>query len=379
MLIELTEAGAQDDAGYHRPRGASLQLLEQAGNLMADAFGSTSLMPRARFQEALASADIRNATFELLDRATLARYQALPAVWQGYARRELVRDFKVKNLVDLATNQDALPKVPELSEYPERGLSKSGYTLSVSKRGARFAFSWESFVNDELDELANLPEALSVAARETESREAAALLTDGDGPNAAIFHSTAVNGTSSNLLSGNPPLTSTNLQAAVAAVTARRPADGRPIAASELVLVVPPALEVQARLILSATEIRTQEGTGNNSRILTSTNPLSGMVSRVVVDPWLPVLDSGANAATTWYLVPSPASRRPALALGFLRGHEEPQVRVKAGQGNLVGGGAVAPTDGSFEIDDIQYRVRHVLGSAFMDLLGTAASNGSGS
>lgn len=379
MQIELTESGAQNDSGYIRPRGADGTLLLEAENLMQAAWHGTSISARARLQEAMAVSDFRNAAFEIIDRETLERYQGLPAVWSSYARQILVRDFKPKAIVDLVAGMGALPNVPELTEYPERKTSKSGYSIQVSKKGARFAFSWESWINDELDELESLPEALAIAARETESRTVASLLTDGDGPNAAFFNATAIQGSVSNLMAGNPALTSTSLQDALIQITTRKDVDGRPIAFPAMRLVVPPGLDIQARAIVNATQIEFQEGAdGDGQRRLMGANWLRNVVE-IVVDPWLTVLDTSANASSTWYLVPAPNVGRPAFALGKLRGHEEPQVRVKAASGNAVGGGATDPSDGSFEIDDIQYRVRHVLGSSYIDPIGTLVSTGAGS
>lgn len=379
MQITLSEAGGQDDAGFRRPRGTAGALLLEASRLMDAAFHGNTMRARADLQEAMATPDFRNAAFEVLDRETLERYQALPAVWQGYARRFLVKDFKPKKLVDLLGGLAGLSEVDELNPYPERAVSKALYELSVKKYGARFAFSWESWINDELDELESLPEALSIAARETEARQAASLLTDGNGPNGVFFNSTAIQGSISNLMTGNPALTSTTLQTAITTITSRRDPQGRPVAFPKLTLVVPPALEVQARAILNATEIEFQEGAdGAGMKRIRGANWMRGVVE-LVVDPWLTVIDVGAAAATTWYVVPSPSSGRPALGLGFLRGHEEPQVRVKGHAGQTVGGGDLPPGDGGFEIDDIQYRVRHVLGQGYVDPIGTLVSTGAGS
>lgn len=389
MQITLTEAAGRDDAGFVRPRGASPALMVEADRLMQAAWHGSSLRARADLQEAMAAGDFRNAAFEVIDREMLQRYQALPATWTGYARRVLVRDFKKKRMVDLLGGMAGYDPVPEFEEYPERKTSKAGYTIQVTKRGARFAFSWEAFVNDELDELDSLPEALAIAGRETEAREAAGLLTDGNGPNGAYFSATAWNrtydpetdtfsGGSSNLMTGNPALTSTSLQDAITQVTSRKDLDGRPIAFPRLALVVPPALQVQAQAILNATEIEFQEGSGSGQRRVRGSNWLRGVVD-LVVEPWLTVLDQGTHAASTWYVVPAPSAGRPALGVGFLRGHEEPQVRVKADQGRAVGGGDLPPEDGGFEIDDIQYRGRHVLGASAFDMIGTIVSTGAGS
>ena len=87
--------------------------------------------------------------------------------------------------------------------------------------------------------------------------------------------------------------------------------------------------------------------------------------------------NTGAKAATTWYVLPKPNSGRPAVWAAFLRGHETPDLRVKVSGGNRIGGGEVSPLEGSFEADDIQYRGRHVLGHQTGDPTFTYVSNGS--
>ena len=50
---------------------------------------------------------------------------------------------------------------------------------------------------------------------------------------------------------------------------------------------------------------------------------------------------------------------------------------MKADTGTRVGGGAIAAQDGSFDIDDIQYRGRHIVGNQTADPLFTYVSLGS--
>lgn len=378
-------AGADDTPGNWAPRRTSNgQDLLEAARLMQRAFGGNR-RAMLDLQEALTTSDFRNTVFEVLDREMLSRYQDIPPVWQQYARRTTVRDFKAKKFYDLMGGKAALDRVPEVTEYPAREVSRGIYELTVGKYGGRFAISWEAMINDELEELRDLPGALAAAARDTESRTAASLLTDGNGPNTGLFSATAYgrtydestntwSGGSSNLLAGNPALSVNAVTAALAAVGQRRDPDGRPIVVQSYVLVVPPALEVTARKILDATEIRETSG----GQEVVQRNWLAGRI-KLVVDPWLPVIDLGANAATTWYLLPDPNSSRPAVVLAFLRGHETPDLRVKADTGQRVGGGAIPATEGSFDIDDIQYRVRHVVGGTSLDAIATAYSNGSGS
>lgn len=378
------------DGGAFRRRRLNEAALRDAAVLMGQAFRGNR---RASLQlvEAMSSDDFRAAAFEILDREMLQRYQDLPQTWSAYARRTTVRDFKPKRLVDLMGGRAALDPVPELTEYPERKVNKALYYLSVAKYGGRFQISWESIVNDELGEIQNMPQDLAVAAHDTESRLAAALLTDGNGPNSAYFSATAWgrdydqetdtwSGGSSNLITtaagfsaDNPALTVDSLTDALSVIGSRRDPEGRPIVVQAYVLVVPPALEVAAHNIVNATEIRTTVG---GQQVIVG-NWLAGKV-RVVVDPWLPVLDTSANVNTTWYLLPDPQASRPALYLAFLRGHEAPDLRVKADAGNSIGGGALPAEEGSFDVDDIQYRVRHVVGGTGTDMIASAVSNGSG-
>lgn len=358
--------------------------LLEAAQLMGRAFAGNRLAT-VQFQEALSSDDFRAAAFEILDREMMERYSDLPQTWSAYARRTTVRDFKPKRLVDLMGGRAALDPVPELTEYPERGVNKALYYLSVAKFGGRFQISWESIVNDDLGEIQQMPGDLATAARDTESRAAAGMLTAGNGPNPAYFSATAWgrtydvasdswSGGSSNLITGNPALTVDSLSAALTDIGSRKDPEGRPIYIPSQVLVVPPSLEVAANQIVNAVQIRQTDA--NGQQVLMG-NWLANKV-KVVVEPWLPVLDKGANAATTWYLVPDPAASRPALYLAFLRGHEVPDLRVKAEAGNSLGGGQLAAEDGSFDVDDIQYRVRHVVGGTGTDMIASAVSNGSG-
>jgi hypothetical protein len=135
--------------------------------------------------------------------------------------------------------------------------------------------------------------------------------------------------------------------------------------------MVPPALEVTANNIVNAVLIRNK----TTSQDVEVGNWLSGKLS-VVVNPWLSVIDVSANAATTWYLLPAPSIARPAVTMGFLRGFEVPDLRVKADTGQRVGGGNVPAEEGSFDTDDIQYRLRHVTGGTTLDPIAAWASNG---
>jgi len=340
------------------------QKLKEAAELVGKAMKGN---PYAvlKLKEAFSTSDFPFLFGDILSRELLPQYQEAPSVWAEFARRTVVRDFRPHNLIDLLGGQDVLSLVPELTEYPARDLGEAEYSLTVAKHGARFAISWESQINDDLGGLQGLPGRLAVAARRTEDRLATTALTDGDGPNDAFF----------NVGNGNAPtelpLTIDNLSTAIEAITSRVDEDGAPIWIDGFVLVVPPSLEVAARNILGATEIRITQGTN----VMITNNWLASRIT-LSVNPWLTVVDQGEDAGTTWYVLPNPNAPRPAVALGFLRGNETPDLRLRSSDSERPGGGAVPAEEGGFDNDDVQYRVRHVLGMTTVDPIATYASFG---
>lgn len=376
-LLQGDAAVAEGAALGARRRQYSPQRLARMDEALRIFEGACSgnLRGLAAFQEAMSTSDFQYVFGDTLDRELMAQYDQLPSVWPEFARRATVRDFRPKKWVDLIGGRGLLEKVPELDEYPQRKPSDGVYTLQVGKFGGRFSLSWEDIINDDLGALQDLPNRLAQGARDTEDYTATTMLAGATGPNAAFFSATAINGTTSNLLAGNPALTTQALSDAITAVTSRLDPDGRPISISGFVLVVPPALEVAAYQIVNATSIILNPDSA--AMRVNVGNWLQGKV-KIVVDHWLPVVDVSANANKTWYLLPAPSTARPALVMGFLRGHETPDLRVKADGGNRLGGGAVGPEDGSFDNDDIAYRIRHVLGSTTVDPIAATVSNGSG-
>lgn len=338
-------------------------------------------------QEAFSTSDFPILFGDILSRELLPEYQAIAPVWTQFVRRTVVRDFRSHKLVDLIGGQGLLEEVGELDEYPAGRLDEAMYEFKVRKFGKRFALSWESLINDDLGGLQNLPNRLAVGARRSEDYLAAALFVSATGPNPTFFSDTIQadpnqpnyhpydnlwTGDSVVGETGGRPLTTDSLALALEEIQTRRDSDNAPILIDGFILMVPPSLELTAQKILNTTEIRVTDEAGN---VLIMGNYLRGKVTPVV-NPWLPVIDVSANSATTWYVLPVPSSPRPAGVLGFLRGHEVPDLRVKSSDSQRVGGGEVPASEGSFENDDIQYRVRAVNGGSGIDIAATLASTG---
>lgn len=342
--------------------------IKEAADLWKRVFDG-DLRAAVQVREALSTSDLFvSATGDVLDRELLAQYSAITPEWQGFAARTLVRNFKPKKLVDILGGRSGLDRVPELTAYPGAEYDTREFSIQVAKFGRQFGFSWEAMVNDDLDELMQIPGAFSQAAAITESRVALEQIADPTtgAPNTAFFKDyTGETPAGPNTTPVVGVLNQANLQTAIETIRQRKDHEGNLVPAGPLILVVGPAQEFNAKAILNATEIRDTSG----SRTTVRPNDLAGSVELVVLNS-LPGL--------AWFVLPKPnTGGRIAVAVAFLRGFEIPDIRRKSNAGERVGGGAVDPADGDFDDDSIRYRVRHVTGGASVDPMHTYAGTGS--
>lgn len=332
-------------------------------------------VPMHRFQEAMTTSDFQYLFADIIDRQMLAEYTSRPVMWDAFAKRGRVRDFRTVKRFTLDGGQAVLEEVKQASEYPAAALTDGKYEYSVKKYGKRLPFTWEDFINDDLDALAKLPERLAQAARFSEEKFVTDLFAGATGPDSTFFSSG-----NANVVTSNPALSVAGITTAFNVLAAQKDTDGNPIYVSGVTLVVPPALEIPALNIVNATEILAADGggDGNSKNQLRVSNWMRNRV-QVVVDPWLPIISSSSNGNTSWYLFADPNVGRPAMEIGFLNGHETPELFVKSPNAIRVGGGNVDPMDGDFDTDAVDHKLRHVFGGTLMDPKSAVASNGSGS
>ncbi|MBP2704406.1 hypothetical protein JOL79_11335 [Microbispora sp. RL4-1S] len=363
------------DARYQRSLSEALRLYERVL--------TGSRRAALDFQEAMTRSDFQFLFGDVLDRQLLGSYNTMPVNWSITARRGRVRDFRTVKRFTLDGGKGVLAPVGELEPYTARAVVDGAYEYAIGKHGAEIPISWETVVNDDLDALSELPGALGLAARRTEERFATALYVTSSGPNSTFFsnaNKNLINATVGGAdVPTNPALTISGLQYAMQIMGQQVDSDGGPIYVQSVVLEVPPALEVAANNIINSTEIVSAtgggDGTGNDQ--LRVQNWMRNRVT-VRVNPWLPIIDT-TTGNSAWYLFASPSSGRPPMEVGFLIGHETPELWMKSPDAVRVGGGAVNPEEGDFEHDGIRYRVRHVLGGTLMDPKMAVASTGAGS
>lgn len=302
---------------------------------------------RLQANEAMSTSDFPLLFGDFLNRSLAQRYALATPIWQQFAARQVVRDFRPAKILDFFGAGGVLDLVPQLSPYPERAFSESEFTTTLAKYGDRLAWAWENQINDDLNAFQRAPKALAYGATATEDYVATSVLCGAAGPAAGLFPAP-----------DNKPLTTDNLEAAYQSISDVVDVDGNPIDIGTPVLVVPRSLQLTAQNIVRTTEIRTTASTKLN---IVAGNGLSETPS-IVVNRWLTAINKDAKAKATWYLVPDPNGPRPAVYNTFLQGYESPDLRVKADAGMHLGGGQIDPAEGSFERDDVQYRIRHLVG-----------------
>jgi len=364
---------------------SSPKAVAEAIDFMADILDGKR--PIYHLREAMTTSDFPVLFTQIIDRQVLAAYREAPSAWDMIARRRVVRDFRATTLVDpLIGNGGRLNSITELAEYPQPVEPPvTDRNLQVRKWGAQFGISWEMLINDDLDQIRALPIRLGSMARRTENYEATATYAGASGPSAGMFDADntvlIANAVGVDTPEDNPPLSVAGLTQAMNLLLSRRDADGNLIARDTLVLVVPPALEVVANNIINATtvELTTMGGIlqGSAEQRLIAANWLSRRI-RVMSNPILPQI-STTNGNTSWYLFADPANDREAFTVGFLRGHEDPEVFMRSSNAMAMAGGAeVDPMNGDFDNDAVTYKVRHIFGTAVVDPKAAVASNGTG-
>lgn len=352
-------------------------MLREAVKLVADVYDGTKGIHYLR--EALSTADFPLLFGDIIDRQLLANYRETPYTYTNYCKRSTVPDFRTVKRFAINFGEGRLPVVGQQQEYPEVRLADASFQYNVNKYGKKIPFDWETMINDDLDALKDVPARFGRSARRTEEWFATTQFVDVNGPIAGFYNTANKNRvhTENGASSNNPILSIQALQDAMLVLDSMKDFDGEPIVIDAVELVVPPALRVIAENILNSEEVWLNLAAAVSTQSIHTKNWLKGMV-RLNINYYIPIVASTANGGTSWFLFANPSTSRPAIEIGFLRGHEEPEIFVKDPNAMRIGGGTASPMDGDFDTDSIQYKVRHVMGGVVIDPRATVGSNGSG-
>jgi len=354
------------------------QKLKETIDLLSNAHGLPSHRHEYLIKEALTTSDFPLLFGDVLDRQVLASYKAVDPVWKAFTKMSTNRDFKVSDRYAITGGDQVLARVTEKGEYLASEREEGVYHLSVLKYGRQFDISWEALINDDLGALKDTPERFARAAIRTEHRLATCLYaydqTTSVGVDAHTFGGPLYSTYAGEINKTSGALTIGYLEQGLEAMSGFTDANGEPIQNRAKYLVVPPALEMTARQIL--TSANKMWAAGAVAYPTTNVIPQYGLT--LIVDPYLPICslinEPGftSSANTGWYLFADPKDIA-ALEVAHLKGHERPEICMKASDKVTVGGGAIGPMSGDFLTDNVLYRVRLVFGGVTLDWRATYA------
>jgi len=351
QLVEREIARIEENATKRQIEAAKLLSEALAGDIRA----------RVMLQEGISSSDIPTLLQPAINVTFLAQYAAQPTVWNQIAQEYTVNDFGTIKFGDFQIDPSSLtaangeeyiagglPVVGEYDEYPAVKFSTSETDKSIDKkRGVRARLSWESLRRTgDFDILGRFTEAFAQYAAQQEDIALASLFVTSAGAVGSAF--------SGKQLTSNDPISLTTLDEALAQSREAR-VNGRPIGASSYKLVYGSGLATTVNNLMSIQTIRKTDGNGTydiNANV--TTGPF-----RPIEFPTLDTV-SGSTTDAWWFVIPE-TTVRPQFLEVFLNGERSPLISIKDSGHMSLAGGEVPVREGSFDEDDIQTRVRHIV------------------
>ena len=332
--------------------------LKEAVDFIGNVFNGRR--PLWQLKEALSTADFPLLFGDTIDRMMIAKYQTVEPKWRNWLHTSSVQDFRTAKRFRCTRGSGYLDSLGAGESYKADAPAESYYSFAVGKYGRRRDILWEALVNDDLDALKSAPDDLAYQARNTEHRIASGLYVAN-----STLYATSGGGRPTGGNKGTAIFSIPNLKAAITQMAKFYDDSDEPFENTPVKLVVPPALELDARAAISTVAL---SYTGTTDQVHPLNNILYGMLT-VEKDPYIPILDT-TNGQTSWYLFSDPGVGW-AAEVAFLSGHEMPELFMKASNQVALGGGALTSAlEGDFDNDAVGYKARHVIGGSHTNAVG---------
>ncbi len=366
------EETAREIADFRPVEGQRFSEAQMAWAL--DLIRNAEGLPRHRHEfkmrEAITTSDFPLLFGAVIERELLARYRNATVNQAPWIKQSTVPNFNVHTRDRLDGLTGILPLVGEKGEYlVSTKPTQNRTSIQVVKRGSQFDISWEALINDGLGAFSDVAQRYADAVVNTEAWLQTSLYAAAAGPNALLYGApiTMPDGstcTNVGVLGATLP----NLEATLMLMAGQTDPLGNPLGIRGVHIVCPPALEITFRSILTSAQKMWIDIVGGAGAALPypTSNVLPQMGLQLHVDPWLPIIDVSGNRNGTWYVF-ADTTQGWAAEYARLRGHEAPEICMKASDKVTTGGGLISPFDGDFATDNVLYRVRMVGGGTQLD------------
>lgn len=375
-LVENAIARIEENTTKRQMEAAKLYFAAKEGDVRA----------RVTLQEGISTSDVPTLLQPAINVEFLSKYAVQPTVWNQIAQEkqlEFNTEYKFGNFVIDASalgNVDGsthtvggLPVVPEYAEYPAVKFTTSSSSMTLrDKKGIRARLSWEALrKSGNFDLINEFTSYFAVAAAREEDFVLAKQFVTTGGAAAAPWSGKGI--------AGNPSL-SGDVNAALEALGAAKQTsrlfkvDGNPIAVNQWKLVYGTGLSATVDKLFALQGVSHRQDTTDGTLDF-AVNP--GVYTGGITPVEFPSLDaiSGGTTDDFWFLVPvNPV--RPNFHEFFLTGERTPLITIKDSGHMALAGGEVPVREGSFDEDDIQTRVRHLVEAGTMNSDGFVYSTG---
>lgn len=339
--------------------------ITEVSNLIGNAKNYAPHRHEYLLREAMTTSDFPYLFGDVTDRQMLASYEAIEPEWKKYMRVKTVnRLFPWVGGRRFAITMGGmyLGEVTEKGEYLALQKTEKKYDVYAKKYGNQVDFSWETIIADDLGALADSPKEMAWLAANTEHYTAVNLYADDIGT-----HVVGGNLYENGVNAGTAALTIASLEASVSAMAAIRHPSGQPIRNRAKYLVVSDGgLEFTARQILTSANKTWVSNAAGAPVAYPTNNVIAQYGLQLIVDPWLSIAGTAGWTTNSWYLFADPDSIA-AIECDYLKGHERPEICMKASDKVTIGGGAIGPMSGDFATDNIFYRIRQCFGANKLD------------
>lgn len=281
------------------------QVCARAGVQLPQAMG------RDWIKLAFSTADLTGICGNVANRALANAFTSVEQVVPLIARAVSHANLHSHTVYSLAASGD-LELVGPSGEVQNLELGEESRTRQVSTRGARVVITEDDLINDELGAFAQMAAMLGHKAV-TGREKALATLVNATGAGSSHFTSARgnyISGSTTNLGTDN-----VGLGLGVKAFRGLTDPSGNPMGLLPSILLVPPAIEANARSSYVST----------NPASTANVNPWAGQF-RPVVWSWLGTAGGQTGSSdTAWYLIADPGSM-PAFEIAYLNGQQVPTV-----------------------------------------------------
>ncbi len=322
--------------------------LEMATQLMSVNYAPGSSMVRAGSM-GHSTSDFVNILADVQNKVLRDQYDFLTPTFQAFCRRVTIPDFKPR-YVNKLSEAPRLLLVPEDAEFKRGIMTDEREVYALSTYGRRIAFTRQTLINDDMDALGRPVQAFAVQARNNESDLVYAVILANDPLQDGDDLFSVAHGNVNTAAGGAPDVTTVG--EAREKMRLQTGTDRRtPINVQPMMIIAPPSLETQTQQFLSSTLQPATTGEVVPREMVSSLELI--IESRLQTGITLTDDTVLAGSNVQWYMSTMP-SLVDTIEYAYLEGQE----------------GLFSESRMGFEVDGIEFKVRHDFAAKAIDYRG---------